>query len=118
MRIAAMLVVACVAALVATELASARAEASCSTTITVGGQRLIVIGTGVGCAEARPIVRGLVGAATIGTIRVGGLTLLKLRSPRAGWKCVTSSPIRAKGAGCSKTGTTTRVVYVNLTAAG
>lgn len=100
--------------LVATGSASARSQVNCNTAMTYSGKKLVVIGTGVNCATAKSIVRGLVNAPTIGTVRVGPLTLLKLRSPRAGWKCVTQTPIRSKGAGCSKTGTRLRVIYVNI----
>ncbi len=104
-------------ALVAAASVSARSEVNCTSSMTVSGQRLIVIGTGVNCTTAKSIVRGLVNAPSIGTIQIGALRLIKLRSPRAGWKCLTSSPIRAKGAGCSKTGTRLRVIYVNTSAA-
>ncbi len=103
-----------VTTLVASGSASARSQVSCSSTVTVSGKRLIVIGTGVNCATAKSIVRGLFNAPSIGTQRIGPLTLIKLRSPRAGWKCITTSPIRSKGAGCSKTGTSLRVIYVNI----
>jgi len=104
-------------ALVATASASARAQVTCSSAMTISGKQLIVIGTGVNCTTAKSIVRGLINAPSIGTQRIGGLTLIKLRSPRTGWKCLTTSPIRAKGAGCSKTGTRLRVIYVNTSAA-
>lgn len=103
-----------VTALVASGSASARSQVSCNSTMTISGKQLIVIGTGVNCATAKSIVRGLVNAPSIGTVRVGSLTLLKLRSPRVGWRCVTQTPIRSKGAGCSKTGTKLRVIYVNI----
>lgn len=105
-----------ITALSLTATASAQAQANCSSSMTVSGKKLIVIGTGVNCTTAKSIVRGLFNAPSIGTIRVGSLRLVKLRSPRAGWKCVTSSPIRTKGAGCSKTGTNLRVIYVNTSA--
>ena len=103
-----------VVALVASGSASARSQVNCNTSMAFIGKTLVVIGTGVNCATAKSIVRGLVNAPTIGTVRIGTLTLLKLRSPRAGWKCVTQTPIRSKGAGCSKTGTRLRVIYVNI----
>ena len=102
-----------VTALVASS-AFARSQVSCSSTVTVSGKRLIVIGTGVNCATAKSIVRGVFNAPSIGTQKVGPLTLVKLRSPRAGWKCITTTPIRTKGAGCSRTGTNLRVIYVNI----
>ncbi len=105
------------ASLVGPASASARPQVNCSTAMTISGNRLIVIGTGVNCTTARSIVRGLFNAPSIGTQRVGSLTLLKLRSPRAGWKCITQTPIRTKSAGCSKTGTRLRVIYVNTSAA-
>ncbi len=100
-------------ALVAAASASARSQVNCSTAMTISGNQLIVIGTGVNCATSKSIVRGVFNAPSIGTQRIGGLRLTKLRSPRAGWKCITQTPIRAKGAGCSKTGTNLRVIYVN-----
>ena len=106
-----------VTALVATASASARTQANCSSTMTISGNRLIVIGTGVNCTTSKSIVRGLFNARSIGTQRIGSLVLIKLRSPRAGWKCITSTPVRAVGAGCSKTGTRLRVIYVNTSAA-
>ena len=116
MRRFAILVVIVATALVAAATASAQAQVRCSSTMTVSGNKLIVIGTGVGCATAKSIVRGLVGAPSIGTQRVGTLTLVRLRSPRAGWRCVTTSPVRSKGAGCSKVGTRIQVIYVNTSA--
>ena len=103
-----------VTALVASGSASARPQVSCNSTLTVSGKKLIVIGTGVNCATAKSIVRRVFNAPSIGTQRIGGLRLIKLRSPRAGWVCVTQTPIRSKGAGCSKTGTNLRVIYVNI----
>ncbi|MCY7304363.1 MAG: hypothetical protein LH654_15315 [Thermoleophilia bacterium] len=103
-----------VMALLASGSASARSQASCSSTMTISGKKLIVIGTAVNCATAKSIVRGLFNAPSIGTQKIGPLTLIKLRSPRAGWKCITTLPIRSKGAGCSKTGTNLRVIYVNI----
>ena len=113
MRLVLTFAVAVTTALAATGLASAQSQVRCSSTMTVNGNKLIVIGLNVGCAEAKPIVRGLLSAPVIGHIARGGFRLLKLRSPRAGWVCVTSTPIRARGAGCGKTGTNKSVIYVN-----
>ena len=114
MRRVAMLAAITATALVSTATASAQAQAKCSSTMTIDGKTLIVIGTGVGCTTAKSIVSGLFNAPSIGTQRVGSVNLIRLRSPLRGWKCVTTSPIRAKGAGCSKTGTKQRVIYVNI----
>ncbi len=116
MRLVLIFALAVSAALMATGLAAAQSQVRCSSTLTVNGNTLIVIGLNVGCAEAKPIVRGLFSAPAIGNINRAGFRLLKLRSPRAGWVCVTSTPIRARGAGCGKTGTNKSVVYVNTSA--
>ena len=114
MRRFALIAAGAVTALVGSGSASASSQVNCNTSMSFAGKQLVVIGTGVNCTTAKSIVRGLVNAPTIGTVRVGNLRFLKLRSPRAGWKCVTSSPIRTKGAGCSKNGTRLRVIYVNI----
>lgn len=114
MRRFALIAAVAVTALVVSGSASARSQVNCNTSMTSAGKQLVVIGTGVNCTTAKSIVRGLVNAPSIGTVRIGNLTLLKLRSPRAGWKCVTQTPIRSKGAGCSKTGTRLKVIYVNV----
>jgi hypothetical protein len=103
-----------VTALIASGSASARSEASCNSPMSFSGKTLIVIGTGVNCSTAKSIVRGVFNAPSIGTQRVGRLTLVKLRSPRAGWTCISTTPIRTKGAGCRKTGTGLQVIYVNI----
>ena len=71
MRRLVMLAVVAATALVATATSSAQSQAKCSSTMTIDGNQLIVIGTGVNCSAATSIVRGLFNAPSIGRQRVG-----------------------------------------------
>jgi hypothetical protein len=79
----------------------------------LSGAQFIVVAKNTTCGDALPIARSLVGAPTTRYITRAGARIAVLRSPRTGWTCASSTPIRAKGAGCKKG--TQSVIYVKLT---
>jgi hypothetical protein len=112
MRLAVTSLLCAALAAVAASAAPAATTASCSQALRYRGAQYIVIGTGVGCRQAISMTKALIVAPVIGRRTVNGLRLLILRSPRAGWTCATTSPIRSKGAGCAKGAL--KVIYVKF----